>query len=504
MSDILTLNNITKQFGDVVANSNISLSIAKGEIHALLGENGAGKSTLMNILSGIYQADSGSIAINEQLVNIRSPKDAQQVGIGMIHQHFKLVERLSGLDNLLVGQVNGLWINRKQALQRYQQLITDYQLHIDLTKMTSEMSMGEKQILEILKVLVRNPQILIFDEPTTVLTPQEIDQLFTIMRQLRNKGYSLIFISHKMHEVLSISDRVSVLRKGTYVTTVTTKSTTAKQLTDLMVGYKVDLSINRLPRQHEEVLLSLDNVTVMDDESEVLKGISFDLLKGEILGVAGISGHGQKELCEAIIGMQPIKSGSIFFKGEDLTKVSIKAIIKKGIGMSFVPEDRLGMGLVASMNITDNILLKQYIKEGFWLDRTISHQKAQLIIEQLNVQYASYQQPISQLSGGNIQKVLVGRELDASPELLISAYPVRGLDIHTSHAIYDLINQQKAKGVGVIFIAEDLDALIALSDRVLVLNHGKVTALLDAANTSKEEVGFYMLSGNEGERYAHH
>ncbi len=493
--DILNLNNITKSFGDVVANDGISFSIAKGEVHALLGENGAGKSTLMNILGGIYQADSGSIFVNSKQVTIKSAKDSIDNGIGMLHQHFKLIENMTGLENLLLGQLKSFFINKEKAKEKYIKIIEDFRLPVNLEMKVSEMSMGEKQILEIVKVLARNPQILIFDEPTTVLTPQETKNLFKIMSHLKNHGYSLIFISHKMAEVMGISDRVTILRKGKYITTLNTNETTAKDLTDLMVGYKTELAIKRLPVLYNDVILSLENVTVSNQEGiETLKGVSFDLKKGEILGIAGINGHGQKELCEAIVGISKLKSGSIFFKGEDLTKQSIKEIIKKGIGMSFVPEDRLGMGLVASMDITDNILLKEYQKQGFWIDRKTSKEKAELIINNLQVKTTGKNERISLMSGGNIQKVLVGRELYSSPELLITAYPVRGLDIATSHIIYDLINDQKSKGVGIIYIAEDLDSLIELTDRIVVLNHGQVSAVVDSNKTTKEELGFFMLN----------
>ena len=497
--EVLHFNNITKLFGDVVANDKISFSIKAGEIHALLGENGAGKSTLMNILNGIYQLDSGELLLADKTINVKSPKAAIDLGIGMIHQHFKLLENAKGLDNLLLGQVPGFWLNKKKALQKYQDLIKEFNLNIDLHKYVNEMSMGEKQILEILKVLAREPRILVFDEPTTVLTPQEIDNLFNIMIHLKNHGYSLIFITHKMSEVMKISDRVTVLRKGQYIKTLITTETNPRELTDLMVGHHTELKIKRLPVLYNESLLVLENVSVADqDNVEQLKGISFKVGKGEIVGIAGISGHGQKELCEAIVGMQKLKSGSIYFQGEDLSKYSVKEIIRKGIGMSFVPEDRLGMGLVAGMDIVDNIFLKDYQKLGFWLDKKNSEVKSEDLIKRLNINTTGKKEKISLMSGGNIQKVLVGRELATEPQLLITAYPVRGLDIATSYIIYDLINEQKTKGAGIIFISEDLEALIELSDRIVVLNHGAVSKIVKADETSKEELGYYMMS-NAGE-----
>jgi simple sugar transport system ATP-binding protein len=491
----ISMVNITKTFGKVIANKNINLSVNKGEIHALLGENGAGKSTLMNMLSGIYIPDSGSIFIEGEEVKFSSPKDSIQAGIGMIHQHFKLVEVLTAQENIILGQKTGFFLNKKAIREKIEEVQRKFQLEVDLDKKVYEMSVGEKQNLEILKVLFRGAKILILDEPTAVLTPQETAKLFIIMRKMKEEGCAVIFISHKMNEVMEISDKITVLRKGETVKTVDKDKTYPQELTELMVGYPVDLSIKRLEKQGRKAVLRVRNLRVENEEGiEVLKGLNFDLRAGEILSIAGIAGSGQKELCEAIAGLYPVKSGEILFKGENLVGKNPKEIIAKGVSMSFIPEDRLGMGLVAAMDIVDNILLKQYQKQkGFLVNRKPATSKAKEIIKKLDIQTPGIYHPIRDLSGGNIQKVLLGRELDTNPELLITAYPVRGLDINTCHKIYDLLNEEKAKGVAILYIAEDLDSLIGLSDRIMVLSNGEITGIVEARKATKEQIGLMML-----------
>ncbi len=491
----IVMKNITKTFGKVIANDNVNFSVQKGEIHSLLGENGAGKSTLMNMLSGIYIPDSGSIFIRGEEVKFYSPKDSINAGIGMIHQHFKLVDTLSALENIIIGQKTGFFINKKSLENKIKEIISAFGLEVDLHKKVYDMSVGEKQNLEILKVLYRGAKILILDEPTAVLTPQETRKLFAIMRKMKEQGCAVIFISHKLNEVMEISDKITVLRKGKTVKTLNKSETNPQELTELMVGHPVDLSIKRLERQSSEVVLKVRNLRAVNEEGvEVLKGINFDLHAGEILSVAGIAGSGQKELCETIAGLYPVTSGEILFKEEDLVGKTPKEIISKGISMSFVPEDRLGMGLVAAMDIVDNILLKQYqTQKGLLLSRKPATAKAKEIIKKLDIQTPSIYHPIRDLSGGNIQKVLLGRELDTNPEVLITAYPVRGLDINTCYKIYDLLNEEKKKGVAILFIAEDLDSLIGLSDRIMVLSNGEVMGILDARKATKEEIGLMML-----------
>ena len=490
----ISMKGITKVFGKVVANNNINLEINSGEIHALLGENGAGKSTLMNILSGIYIPDRGSIFISGKEVKFSAPKDAINAKIGMIHQHFKLVEVMTSLENIMLGQKTDFFINKNKVIKDITELSNKYGLEVDVNKRVYDMSVGEKQILEILKVIYRGAKILVLDEPTTVFTPQETKKLFKIMNKMKEQGCAIIFISHKMDEVMEISDKITVLRKGETITTLNKEDTNPEKLAELMVGHPVDLSIKRVNFESTENILEVKNLKVLDEEGiERLKGLCFNLKEGEILGIAGIVNSGQKELCEALVGMQPVKAGEINFKGENLVGKNTREIIKKGISMSFIPEDRLGMGLVGSMDMVDNLMLKEYhSQKGFFIDKKPAISRAKDIIKKLEIKTPGIYYPIKNLSGGNIQKILLGRELAANPRLLIMAYPVRGLDINTCYTIYDLINEQKAKGVGVLFIAEDLDVLIQLCDRVMVICNGEVTGTLQGENATKEEIGLLM------------
>lgn len=486
---------ITKTFGKVIANHDINLRVEKGEIHALLGENGAGKSTLMNMLSGIYTPDKGEIYLEGKQVRFNSPKDSIQAGIGMVHQHFKVIEVMTAAENVLLGQKGGL-LFKKEEIAKIAEISEAYHLQVDLDKIVGEMSVGEKQNLEILKVLYRGAKILILDEPTAVLTPQETERLFQIMRKMKENGCAVIFISHKMNEVMEITDRVTVLRKGTTIQTLDTANTNPKELTELMVGRKMDLSVVRLEQERGQLAMEVKDLTVAGvDGHNKLKNVSFDLYHGEILGVAGIAGSGQKELCEAIAGLQDVKQGEIIFKEQNLAKLTPRQIIELGIHMSFVPEDRLGMGLVASMDMVDNLLLKKYQKQkGLFIDKKPAIAQAKKITDELEIVTPGISNyPVKNLSGGNIQKVLLGRELDLSPEVLVTAYPVRGLDINTCHKIYDLLNDSKKDNVAILFINEDLDVLIDLCDRIMVIAAGEITGIVDAHNITKEELGLMML-----------
>ena len=497
----IEMKNIKKTFGTVIANNNVNLSIRKGEIHALLGENGAGKSTLMNMLSGIYKPDGGHIYIKGKEAHFKSPKDAIKLGIGMIYQHFKLVEVMTAAENIVLGQSKGFFVNKKALNKEIHEISEKFGLDVDPEKKVYDMSVGERQTLEILKVLYRGADILVLDEPTAVLTPQETEKLFAIMLKMKETGCSVVFITHKMNEVMEVADRITVLRKGETIDTVEKCGTSPKMLAELMVGRPVVLEINRLNNEKGKEILKVINLNSVNVyNKEVLKDVSFDLCAGEILGVAGVAGSGQKELCEAIAGLYKVKSGDIIFQDESIKGFSPMDIIKKGVSFSFVPEDRLGMGLVASMGMVDNIVLKQYQKQkGFWIDRKPSIEKACQIKERLNIYTPNIYHPVRMLSGGNIQKVLLGRELDCNPELLITAYPVRGLDINTSFAIYDLLNEQKANGVAILFIAEDLDILIGLSDRVMVMYDGAIAGIMDADKVTKEQLGMLMTGNKLGE-----
>ncbi|MDR1796737.1 MAG: ABC transporter ATP-binding protein [Clostridiales Family XIII bacterium] len=493
----IEMRGISKAFGSAVANRDIDLTVRYGEIHALLGENGAGKSTLMNMLSGIYRPDSGSIFVGGREAVFAAPRDSIKRGIGMIHQHFKLVDVMTAWENIALGSAGGLLLNRKRISQEITELSDRYGLDIKPDRKVYEMSVGEKQTLEILKVLYRGARILIMDEPTAVLTPQEIGKLFAIIRNMKEQGCAIVIITHKLNEVMEVSDRITVLRRGEAIATVETACVEIPSLIEMMVGRRMDLSIKRPPCEGAEELLRVDGVTVTGkDRKSALDGISFTLHSHEILGVAGVAGSGQKELCETIAGLQAAEKGRIFFEGQNILGKSPRDIIRLGIRMGFIPEDRLGMGLVGSMDIVHNIILKEYQgQKGVVLRRGPSAQKAQRIVERLDILTPSIHTPVSRLSGGNIQKVLLGREIDSDPKVLITAYPVRGLDIGASYRIYDLLNEQKAKGVGIIFIGEDLDVLIELCDRILVLSGGCVTGELDGARASKEEVGFLMTGG---------
>ncbi len=488
------MKNICKTFGVIRANRDINLSVNEGEIHALLGENGAGKSTLVNMISGIYTPDSGSIAIHGKPVKIHSPRHAIELGIGMIHQHFKLIDVLSAAENILLAEKGSPFLSKKASLAKISKVMEKYGMQIDLGRKIQDMSVSEKQTVEILKVLYRGAKILILDEPTAVLTPQETDKLFDILRNLIKKGCAVIIITHKLNEVMSISDRVTVLRQGESVKTLETKGTNIRELTELMVGKPIDLSIEKKVVQRGKLLLSVENVCALGEHHvRVLDNISFELYEGEILGVAGVAGSGQKELCEAISGLYPVEKGNILFEGESILGHSPREIIRRGISMSFIPEDRLGMGLVASMDMVDNMLLKDYVNQpGLAVDRKPAREKAERVKERLDIQTPGIGTPIRKLSGGNIQKVLLGREIDAKPHLLITAYPVRGLDIGASYNIYDLLKEQKEKGVGILYIGEDLDVLLELCDRIMVLCDGRVTGITESQCITKEGLGLLM------------
>ena len=558
---LIEFQNITKTFGSVVANDNVSMEIYKGEILSVLGENGCGKTTLMNMLAGIYYPDGGKILIEGEEVSIHSPKDAFAHKIGMIHQHFKLIDVFSAAENVVLGVKDGSKYNLKEVKQKIGEMCDRYGFRIDPDKKIYEMSVSEKQTVEIIKVLYRGADILILDEPTAVLTPQEIDKLFAVLRAMRADGKSIIIITHKLNEVMEISDRVAVLRKGHHIATVETKDTSEQALTEMMVGKKVTLNIDR-----SEVKNPADRLIVADlnctniEGVKVLDHVSFTARSGEILGIAGIAGSGQRELLEAVAGLQKLDSGEIIFirpkknlpvsfyhktfkqvvslaaEGRfhyedgstvDLTGKSKKEIRKLvndgkilfnddevmnlrdktplqirelGVRLSFVPEDRLGMGLVGNMDIIDNMMLRSYRKgNSVLLNRKRPENLADKIVKGLEVVTPDLHTPVRKLSGGNVQKVLVGREISSAPKVLMAAYPVRGLDINSSYLIYNLLNKQKEEGAAVIFVGEDLDVLLGLCDRILVINAGRVTGVVDARSITKEEVGLLMTktSGEE-------
>ena len=555
----VSMRGITKRFGSVVANNSVDLDVYQGEILAVLGENGCGKTTLMNMLAGIYYPDEGQIFVDGREVVIRSPKDAYALKIGMVHQHFKLVDLFTASENVVLGLKEEGRYNLKKVNEQVAEIAEKYGFHIEPQKRIYDMSVSEKQTVEIIKMLYRGADILILDEPTAVLTPQEITRLFDVLRRMKADGKSIIIITHKLHEVLSVSDRVAILRKGERVGTVETAQTSESELTEMMVGKKVSLNIERkLPVNAAPRLLVRGLTTKSEDGRSAVRDVSFTVNGGEIFGIAGIAGSGQKELLEAIAGLQPVESGEIefinpkkdrpvtfyhkslkrvveladknaFHDGEGkpvsfkgMTRAEIRRRVNHGdvlfredevlslrdktplqirslgIHLSFVPEDRLGMGLVGGMGITDNMMLRSYRKghAGF-VDRKKPRRQAEEIIRELEVITPGVNVPVRRLSGGNIQKVLLGREIAFTPKLLMAAYPVRGLDINSSYIIYNLLNRQKKNGVAVIFVGEDLDVLLELCDRIMVINSGAVTGIVDARTPTKEEIGLLMTKTDD-------
>ncbi len=504
----LELRGITKTFGDVVANHEISLTVYKGEILSILGENGSGKTTLMNMIAGIYYPDSGQIFVDGKEASIHSPREAFDYRIGMIHQHFKLVNVLSAAENIILGLNEPGRYNLEKASEKIRSIASAYGFDIDPDKKIYEMSVSEKQTVEIVKVLYRGADILILDEPTAVLTPQETDRLFTVLRKMKDDGKAIIIITHKLQEVLSVSDRVSVLRQGEYIDTLLTRDATEEKLTEMMVGKKVTLNIERTePVDPVDRLVVQDLGCISRDGVALLDNVSFKVRSGEIFGIAGIAGSGQRELLEAIAGLQKVQTGDIYYHDptngriEDLRDMTPRQIRDLGIRLSFVPEDRLGMGLVGNMNITDNMMLRSYrAGRGIFLERKEPYDLAERIIRELEVVTPGVNTPVRQLSGGNVQKVLVGREIAASPTVLMVAYPVRGLDINSSYTIYRLLNEQKKKGVAVIFVGEDLDVLLELCDRIMVIGSGRITGIVDARTATKEQIGLLMTSQKRREQ----
>ena len=555
----LQMKGITKRFGPVVANNHIDLDVYEGEILAILGENGSGKTTLMNMIAGIYYPDEGQILIDGREVVIRSPKDAFEHKIGMIHQHFKLVDLFTAAENIVLGTAQKGRYNLREVNSQVSQIAERYGFKLDPARKIYDMAVSEKQTVEIIKVLYRGADILILDEPTAVLTPQEITRLFDVLHRMKEDGKSIIIITHKLNEVMEVSDRVAILRRGEHIATVNTAETTEAELTEMMVGKKIDLDIHRTEPVNPVPMLEVNGLNVYNSEGvHVLKDISFTAMAGEILGIAGIAGSGQRELLETIYGLQHAESGTILYhdrkqnqpvslsdrnirqiralaeKGAfhdrnmnavsfhgmsdkavrkwvengdvlfrddevvDLREKTPLEIRQMGVHLSFVPEDRLGMGLVGSMDITDNMMLRSYRmgKAGF-LNRKKPKSQAEEIIRELEVSTPGTSTQVRKLSGGNVQKVLVGREIAYTPKLMMTAYPVRGLDINSSYTIYNLLNRQKENGIAVIYVGEDLDVLMALCDRIMVINSGAITGMLDARTTTKEEIGLLMTRTEE-------
>ena len=460
------------------------------------------------MIYGIYYPDEGHIFVNRKEVKIRSPKDSYELGIGMVHQHFKLVDVLTAAENIVLGLPGKARLNMKKITEDIQKLVNKYGFDLDLSKKIYEMSVSEKQTVEIVKMLYRGARILILDEPTAVLTPQEADRLFDILRNMRDDGCSIIIITHKLQEVLALSDRVAILRKGQYIDTVETAQANVQSLSEMMVGAKVDLNIERPKPENVKPRLIIEGINCKDKENvKTLDDVDLTVNTGEILGIAGISGSGQKELLEAIAGLQNVESGSIRLLDDnggemELSGMDSISINEAGISLAFVPEDRIGMGLVGDMDMTDNMMLRSYREgKGIFADRKKPRELAERLIDKLSIVTPGVSTPVGRLSGGNVQKVLVGREIAMHPDILLVAYPVRGLDINSSYQIYNLMNEQKKKGVAVICVIEDLDVLLEISDRILVLCGGRVTGIVDGRTATKDEIGLLMTKGQKEESH---
>lgn len=492
--------HITKRFPGIIANDDITLQLRKGEIHALLGENGAGKSTLMSVLFGLYQPEEGEIRINGNKVEIRDPNDANALGIGMVHQHFKLVECFTVLDNIILGvePVKGGFLNKEEARGKVEELSNRYGLQVDLDAKIEDITVGMQQRTEILKMLYRENEILIFDEPTAVLTPQEIEELMQIMRNLSAEGKSILFISHKLAEIMEVSDRCTVLRKGKYIGTVETKDVRAEDLSRMMVGRDVKTKVDKEPCQPGEVVLDVRGLTVASKrhKKNAVNDVTFQVRRGEIVCIAGIDGNGQTELVYGLSGLESVSSGTIQMCGKDITKMPIRG--RNELGMSHIPEDRHKHGLVLDYSLEDNLVLQRYFEPDFtnkagFLKRKNIRAYAERLIEQYDVR--SGQGPVTRarsMSGGNQQKAIIAREIDKNPELLIAVQPTRGLDVGAIEYIHKQLVAERDAGKGVLLVSLELDEVMNVSDRILVMYEGEIVGEFDPKTVTVEELGLYM------------
>ncbi len=498
---------ITKKFPGIIANDNITLRVKKGEIHALLGENGAGKSTLMSVLFGLYQPEEGIIKKDGVEVSIKNPNDANALGIGMVHQHFKLVECFTVLDNIIMGvEPNKFgFLQKAEAHKKVMELSEKYGLHVDPDALIEDITVGMQQRTEILKMLYRENEILIFDEPTAVLTPQEIEELMQIMRNLAAEGKSILFISHKLNEIMAVADRCTVLRKGKYIGTVNTKDTTMEELSAMMVGRNINFKVEKEDREPGEVILDVENVSVASKlhKNNAVKNVSFKVRRGEIVCIAGIDGNGQTELVYGLTGLTPVNSGKITLCGNDITHAPIRK--RNILGMSHIPEDRHKYGLVLDYTLEDNLVLQRYFEPEFtdkagFLRRNNIRSYAERLIEQYDVR--SGQGPVTtarSMSGGNQQKAIVAREIDKNPELLIAVQPTRGLDIGAIEYIHKQLVAQRDSGKAVLLVSLELDEVMDVPDRILVMYEGEIVGELDPKKTTQEELGLYMAGAKRDE-----
>ena len=493
----LEMRGIVKRFPGVLANDNVDFDVRSGEVHALLGENGAGKSTLMRILYGLYQPNDGEIWLNEQKVSIQSPADSIRLGIGMIHQHFMLVPSLTVTENVALGlpSTRGPITDLDRVTGRINELAKVYGLQIDPSAYVWQLSVGQQQRVEIIKSLYRGAALLILDEPTAVLTPQEVEDLFITFRQMAREGHAMIFISHKLHEVLSISDRVTVLRDGRVVGNLPTSQTTKGELAHLMVGRPVTLKLDRAPVVQGDIRLSINDLWATSDrETEALRGVNLDIRAGEIVGLAGVSGNGQKELAEVITGLRAVKQGQVKVDGKDIANCSPRTLID--LGISYIPEERMRDGMIREFTVAENVILRELDKKpisnvGFLNSKAIADH-TDYLIQSFNVKTPSQETPIKNLSGGNIQKLILARELARKPGVVIAAQPTRGLDISATEYVHQRLLEQRKEGSATLLISEDLDEILALSDRIAVIYEGQIMGEIPAELASPKELGLLM------------
>ncbi|QUE85601.1 ABC transporter ATP-binding protein [Exiguobacterium alkaliphilum] len=505
MEYVIEMLNIRKEFGTFVANDNITLQLRKGEIHALLGENGAGKSTLMNVLFGLYQPEGGEIRVRGEKVNIENPNIANDLGIGMVHQHFMLVEKFTVTENIILGSEpkSGLTVDRATARKKVMDISEQYGLRIDPDAKIEDISVGMQQRVEILKTLYRGAEILIFDEPTAVLTPQEIQELIQIMKRLIEEGKSIILITHKLKEIMQVADRCTVIRRGRYIGTVDIDETVNEdRLAEMMVGREVNFDAEYSKADPQQVVLDIQKLVVKDSRGiEVVEGLDLQIRSGEILGIAGIDGNGQTELIEAISGLKKPEGGKIFLNGNDVTGFTPRKVTESGVG--HIPQDRHKHGLVLDYSIRDNMVLQTYYKEPFSKRGSMNYkavaEKAKALIEKFDVRTPSVDVPARALSGGNQQKAIIAREVDRSPDLLIAAQPTRGLDVGAIEFIHEQLVKEREKGRAVLLISFELEEILHVSDRIAVLYEGKIVGIRDPKETTEQELGFLMAGGKRGE-----
>jgi general nucleoside transport system ATP-binding protein len=498
MENIVEMQGITKSFPGVLANDNIDLSVIKGEIHALLGENGAGKSTLVGILFGIFQADSGTITLKGKKVHITNPNIANDLGIGMVHQHFKLVHNFTITENIILGiePKKGLVVDIKAAEKKIRELSERYGLNVDPYAKIEDISVGMQQRVEILKMLYRNAELLIFDEPTSVLTPQEIQELIKIMRNLISEGKSIILITHKLKEIKAVADRCTVIRRGKVIGTVEVDSASEEQMAEMMVGREVSFKVEKQDREPGDVILKIENLSVLNNRKVMgLKNVSFEVRSGEITGVAGVDNNGQGELVEAITGLRRAESGKVLLKGKDITNTTVRSRIRSGI--SHIPEDRQKRGLVLDYTIEDNMILEVYDRQPFsrngLLNRSAIHDYAEEIMDDFDVRTGQGPEAIARtLSGGNQQKAIVGREIEMDPEILIAVQPTRGLDVGSIEYIHKRLVEQRDSGKAVLLVSLELDEILNVSDRIVVLSNGELIGIVNSDETDENEVGLMM------------